>query len=306
MNAIIVGKNGVASMKQLVKLINDIEIFLFIKRETSRGIEWKRISSLDPDRPVSCDQPSFDNNDTVIKWGNSIPLSISNNDLYYNKGMAINNASNKLESRLIFEESNIACPRTYVSVDSILQYPTVIRPVKHRAGKSFYIANSFSEAKHIVSTKKDLSKGYYASDIYPKTREFRVHCALGKILVIKEKPAPKDKSIVAWNFAINEEEWTTIPRKDYVKDICLLSLQAMDSIGLDIGAVDIMSYPSIEGFTPHVVCEINTAPSLTPYLAEKYASLFSKIFKTTSRIEKWEYQSYKEGMSFCWKNFQMT
>lgn len=297
MKAIIVGNNGRASMREVLRLL-DNDIILFTKKDNN---SWTRQSKTTT--RTSCSEPTFSGSDIILKWGNSIPVSIGN-ATYYNRGFASNNASNKLEARLLFEENNIATPRTYATIDQVQGYPVVIRPIKHKAGKYFYIAHNRAELSRVINSKKSLVSGYYMSEIYAKTREFRLHCAFGKVLVMKEKPPPSDLSQVAWNFAINEEAWSTIDRQNYDTAMCKLALCAIDVVGLDIGAVDIMSYPSSRDNRLHVVCEINTAPSLTPYLAEKYSMLFNRIF-SNKPIEKWNYQKLTKGQSMSWKNFQL-
>jgi D-alanine-D-alanine ligase-like ATP-grasp enzyme len=183
------------------------------------------------------------------------------------------------------------------------QWPVITRPNKHHAGKNFFVSYSKKELEQNIRFAGGLDNSY-TSGFYPKGREVRVHCAFGKVLLIKEKPAPEDKNTIAWNFAVNEEAWSTIDRKDYDPGLCKLALMSMKAIDLDIGAVDIMFEPIKPGFPQYVVCEINTAPSLTPYLAEKYAMLFDKIF-TSGIPEYWDYTKFKKGDSFAWKNFQL-
>jgi len=298
MKAIILGTNGKESIREALRRINNPDVYVFRKLKDGR---WLRDHLKgEAIKTAFVNKPSFNKGDTILKWGNSIPVN-TGDCIYYNNGLAVNNASNKLEARFLMEEAGIDVPYTCGLIEHVKAYPVIVRPIKHRAGKYFYIAQGEGELRHFVKHRPSLKNGYYMQEIFDKDREFRLHCAFGKVLVMKEKPAPPDKKTVAWNFAINEEAWTTIDRKDYDAAMCKLALESMDAIGLDIGAVDVMSKGK-----EHVICEINTSPSLTDYLADKYAMLFNKIFKSTGKLENFDYKKFTDGKSFAWKNFQLN
>lgn len=243
-------------------------------------------------------EPIFNSSDIVVRWGNSIPLN--GNFISYNSSRATSLASNKKEFREIMLENEIPIPTPY-HLDKN-NWPVVVRPTHHHAGKNFHVANNHNEVNRFFRLYNNLA---YASEVYPKQREVRVHCASGKVLLIKEKPSPADINTIAWNFSINEEAWTTIDRKDYDPNICLLALKAMSAIQLDIGAVDVMFDPIDVSLPKYVVCEINTSPSLTEYLSLKYALYFDHIFNNNQKIENWDFLKWKKGYSFVWKNEQL-
>jgi hypothetical protein len=301
MKAIIIGKNGKSSIRAVLSHLSDLNVFLYVK--SNKGVWAVETLKNGHLRHNKVDQPVFGSGDTIIKWGNSIPVT-TGSSIYYGNGIGVMNASNKLEARMLFKEENVECPYTFVRLSDRKDFPVIIRPLRHRAGKIFHVANNDTELSSIVRNRFG-NKEYYCSSFYPKTREFRLHCAFGKILVTKEKPAPSNKSMIAWNYALNEDAWTTIDRKDYDINMGKLALRAMDALGLDIGAVDVMSYPTNKSMPEHTICEINTAPSLTPYLAEKYAMLFRKLFTSEEKIEKWNYQKFEIGKSLSWKNCQL-
>jgi hypothetical protein len=66
-----------------------------------------------------------------------------------------------------------------------------------------------------------------------------------------------------------------------------------------------MSYPAKLDYPEHVVAEINTAPSYTPYLISKYGAYFDKLFRTKGKLEPWDYTKFKKATSLGWKNKQL-
>jgi len=304
MNYIIVGVNGRPSMEDMFATYDFQEavILLTYLRNKATGKTFWRSMTPGSDwckNPV----PTFNEHDKVIMWGTRIPLDFGEAIVYNHTDVSVN-ASNKKKAREIFEEKNIAAPKL-VHHDELhmTSYPVIIRKDKHRAGIGFYIANTDTEALKIIKEMGD--DNYYISEIYPKTAEFRVHCASGKALLVKQKPTPEDKSIIAWNFHQNELPWSTIDRKDYNFDMITLALNAIEAVGIDYGAVDIMSYPDKDGYPEHVVAEINTAPSYTPYLISKYGAYFEKLFRTKGKLKPWDYKEFKKGPSLAWKNKQL-
>lgn len=302
MNAIIVGHNGRPSMLSLItKYPFDKEVILFLQH-TGTG-ELRRYSSKTGRKYDVIDRlPVFTKGDKVIRWGSRVHIT-SNGAMVYNKASNMKNATNKRMAREIFLEKGINAPK-YITLDNLHEtaYPIVLRNETHRGGKEFYVSNNDVETFDIISK---LGNGYYMSEVYPKTAEYRVHCAHGKVLLIKRKPEPEDKSVVAWNWCQNKLPWSVVNRKDYDFDMCKLALKAIDAVGIDFGAVDMMSYPTDKNLPKHVVAEINTAPSHTPYLRKKYGAYFNLLFNTKGRMKFWEYNKYTKPESFVWKNFQL-
>lgn len=304
MNAIIVGPDGRPSMLELMrtfKFNTDVTLFTYRRTRSDRNL-WSEYSDKSENFVrYSTKEPKFTSGDKIIMWGTRIALPFPKGVIIYNKPRNAAKASNKSIARALFEKNKIATPKLIKDKDLFkTMYPVIIRKSQHRAGIGFYVANNDVEAFKIM---KALHPDYYISEVYPKTEEYRIHCACGKALLVKRKPEPEDKSVIAWNFHQNELPWTTIQRKDYDHEMVSLALNAMDTIGLDFGAVDVMSNPKLE--QKHVVVEINTAPSYTPYLIEKYGAFFDLAFTSEGKLEKWDHSKFKKGSSLSWKNTQL-
>lgn len=308
MNFIIVGPNGRPSILDLIrnfKFKDEVLVYTHYKLKTGK-IRWDAYSSLSPEkRIVNTSPPSIRSGDKVIRWGDRIDLGVSSNAIQYNTAQNLNHASNKKLAREILEKAGVAVPKL-IKNDELYKadYPVVLRPSRHRAGLNFFVINSDEDLVKATSRFKSKEE-YYISEVYPKTEEYRVHCASGKALLIKRKPEPPDKSVVAWNFHQNELPWTTIERRNYDIDMVKMALKAVSALGLDFGAVDIMSKPTNKKLPKHVVIEVNTAPSYTPYLILKYGTYFDLAFSSPKKLDPWEYEKFTKGESLAWKNYQL-
>ena len=93
--------------------------------------------------------------------------------------------------------------------------------------------------------------------------------------------------------------------KDNDLRLCQTIMKAMEAVGLDFGAVDVVI---TEDGTPYVL-EINTAPELTnsEYSAAKYARYFDWIGQyefeedMDNKREHWSSLVYIKAKSFSWK-----
>jgi hypothetical protein len=289
---VILAQYGLSSMRDTISKMGQ-PVTLIVKRKDGGWASQSKGGTL-----KSISEPRFTSGDKVVRWGNS--LGLSGSFIGYNTPDAVAFSSDKGRFREKMMENEIPIPTPYHK--DTKNWPIVVRPLHHHAGQHFHIVKNVNELK-AVQAKLGQS---YASEVYPKQREVRVHCCSGKVLLIKEKPAPSDKNTIAWNFAINEEAWTTVDRSNYDPMLCKIALDAMSAIKLDIGAVDMMFDPIDKSKAKYVVCEINTAPSLTEYLSTKYAQYFDYIFSKPTKVDNWDYSKLKEGKSFSWKNEQLS
>ena len=307
MNAIIVGPDGRQSILDMIieeNLKNHVYVYTY--RTLKNGDRsWYRYDSKNLSNVIDIkESPSFSEKDKVLFWGTRVSIT-TNGAIVYNNPRSLSRASDKAVARMRFRDAGIPSPML-ISTKELdhVSYPVIIRRTHHHGGMYFYVANDKEEVYSLL--KKFIKNGdYYISEVYPKTEEYRVHCASGKALLVKRKPTPDNPNEIAWNFHINEKPWTTINRKDYNPDMIKMALDAVEVLGLDFGAVDIMSKPKIKGFPEHVVLEVNTAPSFTPYLIQKYGMYFDLLFSKDNKAEHWDYKAFKKGPSLAWKNEQL-
>lgn len=223
---------------------------------------WRKINHVD----MSIILSNFD----IINWGNHI---FSNDSLFkLNVPSSIALASNKAISRMVLEDSGVAVPRTWFDRFSAV-LPVIARPPYHHAGKKFFLVENVAQMLELKS-KENLSDWYF-SEIFPKTHEYRVHCAHGKVLMISQKVLLEGE--LRANQAVTEQSWPALKWSEFNPVVCEESLKAIEVLGLDYGAVDIM-YNSKDNSV--AICEVNTSPSIsTNYSSGKYAAYFDWVIR---------------------------
>jgi len=233
---------------------------------------WYRLSK----HRFSTRPPSYA--DVLIRWGCSASVD-TESEVVYNKN--IKQIKDKGVVRKLLDENDIPVPEPVdlTKVDPYEDLPLVVRPATHQKGRDFLLFNNISDV---------LDKGYlisrldnpYGSRLYPKTHEYRVHIGHGKVLLVQEKVQTSFEHVGEnWNYE-NGYSFVVIPWKQYRKEIVSLAVEALEVVGLDFGAVDIMSDP-LDHFLPiAVVCEINTSPRLEGYTAQRYAEYFDWLIRT--------------------------
>ena len=309
MNYILVGKNGRPSMKEVFAQVTEDCVLIinkgdyFYKYSKENGVAGKA--------EVLKSVPKIGKGDKLIRWGNTIKVEVDGG-ITYNKSSQVALGANKKKARILLQERGIDVPKTWSTVEEFLKDKTkhvklgyIVRPSKHQQGKKLAFCKNEEEVEEAVI---EFGQDSYISQFYPKTREFRVHVAHGKILIMHEKPAPADKTTVAWNRHVNHDAFIVIKWGDYDPYIAKLAINTVKALELDNGAVDILAYPEVKDIKlpKAVVCEVNTAPTLRNYAQKKYASYFDWLLRSAKRREEWNSSEFKEGKSFAWKNSQLS
>jgi glutathione synthase/RimK-type ligase-like ATP-grasp enzyme len=308
---ILVGKNGRPSMKKVFSLMENKDTDLIIRRKLKHKEYLKVFSNnaVENHTPYHIDTLTLDDK-ICIRWGNTIVLDHNKNTIVYNQSSAITMATNKNVARMVFTQNDVRTPELYYYIhfgDSLVRFPIVARPVNHCQGKNFVVLHNHAEfISHYTQNNpmpyidEDFGPNWYYSEYIDKDREFRVHCAHGKILEIMEKPRGEG---YAWNRAINGEPFKRVKQEDYHWDVCFQALDAMKALGLDFGGVDVI----LKGDNAYVL-EINTAPTLnhSEKVSKKYAQYFDWLLSSDTRRPHWDYCEFTKAKSLAWKQNQLT
>lgn len=272
MNYILLHKSYGAVSMGMVQDKMEEEITLVAKRNHAdwqyreKGGKWTRLDSVL--NIVNIPQHK------IINWGNYIFPGYT---FSLNQPSGIANASNKAYSRRILQNFGVKVPRTYFgpSLDKMrpANYPLILRPKFHHGGQHFTLLNSFEElVSKLWGTD---SADWYVSEIFQKTAEFRLHVAHGKVLFVNEKPLVEGE--IRANQAVNHESWRVLKWSEFHRGMCREAILAVELLGLDYGAVDMMYNSKYDSWA---ICEVNTSPSInTPYSSEKYAAYFDWVIR---------------------------
>ena len=214
-----------------------------------------------------------DYSDLSIRWGCTSSIGT---DIRYevNKREAIKLVCNKGRCRQFLYDQGILVPEPVnLQIPTDNDFPMIVRPSFHQRGRNFLLFNNLHEYLLRHGEVRRLRRPY-ASRFFPKTKEYRVHVAHGKVLLVQEKlqtsPGP---SALNWNHE-NGYVFGVVRWKDYRNPIVRLAVDTIEAVGLNFGAVDILADPTDISLLNAVVCEINTAPKLEGYTARRYAQYF--------------------------------
>lgn len=253
-------------------------------------------------------------NSIIIRWGTREDIN-ARNSIIYNNSRAISNATNKALSRRIFRDNNVSTPTLIESIDDYDNMQStansdrnnwvIARPHIHSKGKNLVV---IKDRNSFVSHFNRNHSSWYYSEFVNKVSEFRVHIGHGKILGVMEKHNPNNGN-VAWNRAINHSEAFTRVRQGQcdergLRDMLAESIKAVEVLGLDMGAVDIM----MTNDGSYYVLEVNTAPTLnsSPYIAEMWCKYWNWLLRSNEKRIPWDYNSFKKASSLFWKQDQLS
>lgn len=200
--------------------------------------------------------------DLMVRWGCTVPIHIKAPQL--NSIDAIFKCVNKPITRLVLQNKGIPIPKTWMN-NQDAEFPCIVRTERHWCGKNFLFADSKNDLEKI-----DFDGPHYFQEYYPNEQEYRIHVMSGKVTVIARKYAKEGE--IRRNRGITQHAQDIL--EDIDDEIKQLAIDAVAAVGMDFGAVDIMSSKQ----HPHkaVVCEINTDPGLllNNYCAPIYARYF--------------------------------
>lgn len=185
----------------------------------------------------------------------------------------IRNSTNKRVMRELFKEHDVPMPKLLNLEEvrlAVEQGQTVVgRPDRHTKGRGFWlIRNEADLEKALRGTRKKLAATHFM-EFVEADHEVRVHIFKGKSIRISEK-----------SFFFEEyngkkyRDYTTIKPTIKRKRVRRAAKKAVQALGLDFGAVDILATDDA-----CYVLEVNAAPGLGGSMPRLYAETFIKWFE---------------------------
>lgn len=210
---------------------------------------------------------------TVINWGSSkLPDQVMACKVI-NKPEAVMLSSNKLKSFELFKEHGVSIPPFWTTQDEAREEAErgtciVCRTIlSGHSGAGIVIADNADEL-----VKAPLYVGYI-----PKKHEFRYHVFNGKVLDVQRKARNKDVADEDVNWKVrNHDNGFIFMREgvEIVPEAEAEAIKAVEALGLDFGAVDIIWNEKQNKF---YVLEVNSAPGLTGTTLENYTEAFKEV-----------------------------
>lgn len=218
-------------------------------------------------------RPSYDakRRDVIINWGNSIPSSILHAPHDLNKHEAIALACNKLKT---FNKLNGRgfqhIPNYTIHIEEAMGWIDEGHKVYCRT----ILTGHSGSGIIIASTRDELVDAPLYTQATKHKYEFRVHVFKGEVIDVQQK-----KKRLGFNSPSsgirNHSNGFIYARADIgiPESILSASIDAVNHLGLDFGAVDI-GYR--ERDARPFVFEVNTAPGLVGTTLERYTETFNK------------------------------
>ena len=221
----------------------------------------------------------------VIRWGSSDSWAPCY-ERALNTIEAIENSSNKLKALTIMKDKGVSVP--WFSSDKysaelehqVEGISTIVgRATYHQGGSNFNVCNDHYDIEN------DNTSSHWL-ELINVHKEWRVHVFQGCVIGVSRKTDEGVESRIVNRYTRNHSNGWRFIRCDVanvqqrLKD---LAIEAVNSLGLDFGAVDIIlsdgTESTSEGGRKYYVLEVNSAPSV-----EKGSTILSEYIK---RFKEW-------------------
>lgn len=169
------------------------------------------------------------------------------------------NATNKRVMRNLFAKYDVPMPRLYSFTDMNWKFPCVGRPDTHMKGRGYWLCRDFEDVKKALKGTRRKKAATHFMEYIEAPREYRVHVFQGKSLRISQK------------LHTAFHEYTTIKPTHNVKHVRKAAKQAVETLGLDFGTVDILADED-----NCWVLEVNTAAGLGGTMPRVWCDAFIK------------------------------
>lgn len=227
-------------------------------------------------RPDWQGQGGISNPLIVFRWGctSNVPDAPGNPANVINSAKAIHWCTDKRASRLAMQEAGVFVPDTYPTEQFQLRQRDgynkwVLRPSRHAQGRNLVSGTDYD----ICSALEHGSTytGGYVSRLIDKVAEYRVYIVQGRVVGVGNK-TPADPTAIAWNMA-QGGSFANVRWGEWPLAVVQEALKAVTLSGLDFAGVDVM----VDAEGKVYVLELNSAPSLGPYMQGCFAKAFDYI-----------------------------
>lgn len=265
-----------------------------ISEKSQQGIYTVR-NWVDDDVPAGVDAEGY-----VFRWGCTSTLpTVYNHRTVVNEAKAIHWCTDKRASRLAMQEAGVSVPKTWGSEEDFGEqlfprgYPIeyngpmyVARKSQHAQGRDLVYGNPAVVAQALLNWEEG-----YISEFINKVAEYRVYVVQGRAVGVGNK-TPADPTAIAWNMA-QGGSFANVRWGSWPLAVVEEALKAVAISGLDFAGADVM----VDADGKVYVLELNSAPSLGPYMQGCFAKAFDYIIANGKEalppIRVWKrWQSY--------------
>lgn len=193
---------------------------------------------------------------------------------------AVKNSRDKLQMKECFKRNNIPQAEWFLpgKEPDKVTYPLVAKKIVGFKGHGMFLINNDKEYKE---SRNKLTNEYFLEHFYNYSREYRLHCNQ-EICFLSWRKLRKEGVKDRWFFNSLNCNWVGVDHRLYGKpsnwkEIEKVAVEAVRSVGLDIGAVDIRVQSAKHKPPRFIVCEVNSAPALGEQGLEVYREVIKNI-----------------------------
>jgi glutathione synthase/RimK-type ligase-like ATP-grasp enzyme len=228
----------------------------------------------------------------LFRWGCTSPQRAQ---VVVQPASAISLASNKAESRKVFQAQGISIPPTWFHPTELdaadIRCGVITRPAHHHQGRMVFksLTRAGLEYSFRQCQRWDPTGEAYISLFIPKEREYRIYVVQGRVAAVAEKTPPAgDVGRVAWNHA-RGGSFHNVKWDDWPLNACFQGVRATEALGLDFAGIDVMTRGD-----QCWVLEPNAAPSLSsPYRQQCMAKCFDFMIAYGRGTIPYQVNTYK-------------
>lgn len=210
-------------------------------------------------------------NKVVVNYGSSrLPEEVLKCRVI-NSPEAVSKAANKLLAFKAMAEYGVRVPfftESLVEAQRIVGQSVVVR---HK------LTGHSGEGIEIVKLTDILPEAPLYVQYIKKKEEYRVHVFMGEVIDVQRKARKREVPDEEVNWQVRNLDGGFIYAREGVElaeEPCLQAIAAVEALGLDFGAVDIIWN---ENSDTYYVLEVNTAPGLTGTTLGKYVEAFKGV-----------------------------
>lgn len=246
-------------------------MFIYPYRKGSKSVKALRENGF---KSIKLENSRFKgrSNKIVINYGSSsLPPEVLKCRVI-NNPRAVSKAANKLSSFKAMAEYGVSVPRfTEYAREALGWDSTVV--VRHKlTGHSGEGIELFA-----INGGRDIPPAPLYVEYIKKKEEYRVHVFMGEVIDVQRKARKLDVPDEEVNWQVRNLDGGFIYAREGVElpeEAHLQAIAAVEALGLDFGAVDIIWN---ERSDTYYVLEVNTAPGLTGTTLEKYVGAFRGV-----------------------------
>lgn len=270
-------------------------IYIGKKNEKIKDHKNVRILSRHPSHNVFRNNPKLTAGEkVVIRLGSTTESSAVNQ---INSIASIMQSSNKLLMKNCFAKYGISTPEYYIidnrgiildgvtrNVVKNLEYPIVAKHVLGSRNSGNYKLNSEKELVKFISSRKSNINNFIFEKYKNYAKEYRIHVSTqGSFLAwrkVRKLSTPENQR---WFFNNQNCNWLSESNSNFDRPtnwdiITKECVKALNSVGLDIGGIDVRVQNNKAGSHPKFsIIEVNSACSQSSITSEHYINEFNKL-----------------------------